>query len=541
MSDLAVNLERLGLEQYLDLFISEGFDTWDTLTDIQETDFDSLNVKLGHRRKLQRAIAEYRGIPFERVVGSVSQEGLPDVGRSLETGVAGSTETERPFGPPPEAKRKYRRHPKPDENAPERPPSAYVIFSNRIREEVKDQNLSFTQIAKLVGDRWQKLDPAGKEPFEAQASTAKERYNVQLSAYRKTDHYKEYMAYLADFKAKHGPTAEAKRPKLEQESSGSIISSKSFEANPEATVPSSGHFRGGSMGSSASSPFIGGATHSLGSGSSVPQRPPLPSSRSGSPPSGQQSREYFRPGLISSQSSVSDESATVRSEVPDTVLRTAGLTLGAASATPPLPNLPPSASSVDPALPTDPLARSRVSYFMQQQQQPQVPLPMPTIGPGALLYQQNLPSPTIQEASWKTRPPEFRGYQENPRALPSSFPFPSPSREPLSPTQLPPILSQERPSELHQGPSSRILPPPRAPSGGALTLPHLGRAMEQPRPLTTEPLQIRQGPDDGRLPLNRSESDAANALAGLATGALRSDSSTPQGQKRPQQPPRRSP
>lgn len=31
----------------------------------------------------------------------------------------------------PSAKRKYRRHPKADENAPERPPSAYVIFSNR--------------------------------------------------------------------------------------------------------------------------------------------------------------------------------------------------------------------------------------------------------------------------------------------------------------------------------------------------------------------------------------------------------------------------
>ena len=30
----------------------------------------------------------------------------------------------------PSGKRKYRRHPKPDENAPERPPSAYVIFSN---------------------------------------------------------------------------------------------------------------------------------------------------------------------------------------------------------------------------------------------------------------------------------------------------------------------------------------------------------------------------------------------------------------------------
>lgn len=38
MTDPAPHLERLGLEQYLDAFIGEGFDTWETLTDIQESD-----------------------------------------------------------------------------------------------------------------------------------------------------------------------------------------------------------------------------------------------------------------------------------------------------------------------------------------------------------------------------------------------------------------------------------------------------------------------------------------------------------------------
>jgi hypothetical protein len=38
MSDLASQLERLGLERYLDSFVGEGFDTWETLTDIQESD-----------------------------------------------------------------------------------------------------------------------------------------------------------------------------------------------------------------------------------------------------------------------------------------------------------------------------------------------------------------------------------------------------------------------------------------------------------------------------------------------------------------------
>ncbi|KIW83074.1 hypothetical protein Z517_02317 [Fonsecaea pedrosoi CBS 271.37] len=566
MTDLAPHLERLGLEQYLDAFIGEGFDTWETLTDIQESDFDALNVKLGHRRKLQRAIAEYRGVSYERLFGSPAQEALLETSRGFDAGAGSSLGPERPSVPPPETKRKYRRHPKPDENAPERPPSAYVIFSNKVREEVKDQNLSFTQIAKLVGDRWQKLDPTGKEPFEAQANAAKEKYNILLSAYRKTDEYRDYMAYLSEFKARHGQPSEPKRPKLEQESSGSIISTKSVEANPEVASQASGHFRGGSIGSSASSPFIGGTIHPSGSGGSIQQRPQLPSSRSGTPPSVQQGREYFRPGLLSSQSSVSDESSTVRSEVPDPLIRAAGLSLGAGSGTPPLPALPPSASSVESTGSPDPLARSRLSYFVQQQQQQQhqsappapqppppaaatAPIPPPPTfgsvphGQNALSYPPTLPSPTMQESSWRNRPPDFRGYQETPRPSHAPIHLPSPGREQLSPTQLPPILSHERPAEFPQGPGSRSLPPPpRTGPMGTATLLHLGRAMEQPRPRATDPLQLRHpGRDDSRPGLNRSESDAANTLAGLATGVPRPDATRPHTHPPLPRPPRRSP
>lgn len=38
MTDLADRLERLGLSQYLDAFITEGFDTWETVLDITESD-----------------------------------------------------------------------------------------------------------------------------------------------------------------------------------------------------------------------------------------------------------------------------------------------------------------------------------------------------------------------------------------------------------------------------------------------------------------------------------------------------------------------
>jgi hypothetical protein len=38
MTDLASYLERLGLSQYLDSLVAEGFDTWETVLDITESD-----------------------------------------------------------------------------------------------------------------------------------------------------------------------------------------------------------------------------------------------------------------------------------------------------------------------------------------------------------------------------------------------------------------------------------------------------------------------------------------------------------------------
>jgi hypothetical protein len=38
MTDLGPILARLGIDQYLDAFIGEGFDTWETVLDITESD-----------------------------------------------------------------------------------------------------------------------------------------------------------------------------------------------------------------------------------------------------------------------------------------------------------------------------------------------------------------------------------------------------------------------------------------------------------------------------------------------------------------------
>lgn len=72
-----------------------------------------------------------------------------------------------------------------------------------MREDLKGRNLTFTEIAKLVGENWQNLTQTEKEPFESQAQAAKDRYNAQLAEYKKTALYKKYMDYLHEFKVKH--------------------------------------------------------------------------------------------------------------------------------------------------------------------------------------------------------------------------------------------------------------------------------------------------------------------------------------------------
>ncbi|KAF2474524.1 uncharacterized protein BDR25DRAFT_215413 [Lindgomyces ingoldianus] len=319
MSDLGERLERLGLSQYLEVFVAEGFDTWETVLDITESDLNALNVKLGHRRKLQRAIAETRGQAHDRPLPialgkSTSVDGSYRSDDSAPESKSRQQDVLAPGNTGTSTKRKYRRHPKPDEHAPERPPSAYVIFSNQVRETLKGQEYSFTEIAKVVGERWQILPVVAREACERQANAAKEKYYAELAEYKKTPQYDAYQKYLEDFKAKHAAPqkgmlsnthlsiligAEGKRSKIETGTSSSTLSSGLDQAERSRRVGSAqpdhfsmGHHRsessppirlarlpdGHSYGSKSTSP----ATHSL-SGMNSPRVGDLYSPLSASP------------------------------------------------------------------------------------------------------------------------------------------------------------------------------------------------------------------------------------------------------------------
>lgn len=196
MADLELVLSWLGLSQYHDRFVQAGFDSWETVLEITEDDLEILNVDRGHRRKLQREIARSKTRMLDPVV-PLAHQALPR--QSFMQNQFGSST----YNPPTviQEKRTYRHHPKPDLNAPERPYSAYVLFSNKMRENPGMQSRSFTEISRHVGESWQSLTPEEKAGWKQQASLPLEKYKADLEKYQKSESYKEYQRYLVNFKS----------------------------------------------------------------------------------------------------------------------------------------------------------------------------------------------------------------------------------------------------------------------------------------------------------------------------------------------------
>jgi hypothetical protein len=85
--DIRDILSNLGMPHYIHDFLEHGFDTWEAIVGITESDFDVLGVKLGHRRKLQRLIASAK-MTSEVPLGSPSNKPSDTVQRDssrLET------------------------------------------------------------------------------------------------------------------------------------------------------------------------------------------------------------------------------------------------------------------------------------------------------------------------------------------------------------------------------------------------------------------------------------------------------------------------
>ena len=75
---------------------------------------------------------------------------------------------------------------KKDPNAPKRATTAFMFYSSKMRPIIKEElpDTKFTEMGKLIGEKWRELSSEDKKEFEAQADEDKERYSKQMAKYK---------------------------------------------------------------------------------------------------------------------------------------------------------------------------------------------------------------------------------------------------------------------------------------------------------------------------------------------------------------------
>ncbi|KAF1984579.1 hypothetical protein K402DRAFT_405946 [Aulographum hederae CBS 113979] len=199
-------LEGLSLGSHLDAFVQNGYDNWDTVMDATDQDLETMGLSPRQRDVLRLEISKVQSSPCGPPTqsSSMSADGVspPDGSQQAASQRPSGTQVRMRTSPPGKApKRRYRRHPKPDANAPKRPKSAYVRFADQLRTQPQISGLSFVQIAKVVGEKWQQLDPNTKRTMEYQASRELDEYELNMDSYKKTAEYRKYQRYLDGFHA----------------------------------------------------------------------------------------------------------------------------------------------------------------------------------------------------------------------------------------------------------------------------------------------------------------------------------------------------
>jgi hypothetical protein len=86
-----------------------------------------------------------------------------------------------------------------------------VNFADDLRATSEVSALSFVAIARVVGQRWQELPIEKKRAWESNAARAMQKFEVQMDEYKKTENWRKYQHYLAEFRAQQQTASKGKR------------------------------------------------------------------------------------------------------------------------------------------------------------------------------------------------------------------------------------------------------------------------------------------------------------------------------------------
>ncbi|KAJ1938830.1 hypothetical protein FBU59_004321 [Linderina macrospora] len=146
---------------------------------------------------------------------------------------AGQAQSPQSPQSPSSSKRKYKRHPKKDINAPAKWRSAYQLFRDDIYNELQGQGIEFGSMSKIQSERWRALDAAAKEQYEERVRLDRTRYEQQMEVYKHTTEYRTYQAYLERFHAQENTVNRVGRPRG-RTNSRSRQKAQSSAQNPES-------------------------------------------------------------------------------------------------------------------------------------------------------------------------------------------------------------------------------------------------------------------------------------------------------------------
>lgn len=124
-----------------------------------------------------------------------------------------------------------RKRKKRDPLAPKRPLSAFFLFCQEERPKVREErpNASISEIAKVMGEKWSKIDAERKKSYEEEAIRAKASYDKEAAAYREKIQQEQAAAAAA---------AAASAPKrVAQPSQGMMSPAMSHLSAHNGTVP----------------------------------------------------------------------------------------------------------------------------------------------------------------------------------------------------------------------------------------------------------------------------------------------------------------
>ncbi|KAI8378943.1 hypothetical protein BD560DRAFT_389021 [Blakeslea trispora] len=181
-------LTNYKLSQYYDTFVNEGFDRLLSLFDITESDLISLNVKRGHRRVLQRAIATARGVPLTTPIiihyGYDDQDAVhvSKPGTTITTTTTTVTKTFQNSQPSPSMKKNRSHQRKRKQYIPAKPVTAFDEFLKRLKSELSgDEHIELSDVISIAHERWNRLSAIQKERYEREALHANSDYVMDFN------------------------------------------------------------------------------------------------------------------------------------------------------------------------------------------------------------------------------------------------------------------------------------------------------------------------------------------------------------------------